>query len=349
MPVVSSKVSGKTAIFSRVYKELCNNLNIKLAKDCPFHDKAFSNQTEGVVLGFRFNSVSLSWSFPERKADKLVEKIFTILTENKCNLKTIQELIGSLGDFSSMFPFAKAFAVQRPSALRTDLNFWSNLVDQSREGFPISPRPYLPPINSLHFTSDAAGVDLSLSEPAQLAESFGAASILAVFNNTEITQVSRIRWPDSFIFSASDSTGTRFAAKSSTLETIGVLLPFLSNPSLMAGRHVVLHVDNMAVVYGWEKKYVKNDIEASILIQALHILSHFLRCRVFVRHAPRMSIKMAILADHLSRSFSTSKEEENLAEVLTCPPKSRVLSDWLNHPRADWKLPLDLLEELKLK
>ena len=39
-------------------------------------------------------------------------------------------------------------------------------------------------------------------------------------------------------------------------------------------------------------------------------------------HAPRMSTPAAILADHLSRSSSTSSEEEEMTKTLECPPIS---------------------------
>ena len=55
------------------------------------------------------------------------------------------------------------------------------------------------------------------------------------------------------------------AVRQTTLETIGLLLPFLSIPSSLQGRDIILRVDNKAVVYGWEDKGVNNDMTASIL------------------------------------------------------------------------------------
>ena len=104
------------------------------------------------------------------------------------------------------------------------------------------------------------------------------------------------------LLQAKDNLGTRLAAKSSTLEAIGVLLPFLSFPAILSGSNVILQVDNMAVVHRWKSRHVAHDIEASIMIRAIHLLSSFIRCRVYIKHTPRLSSPVAILADHLSRS-----------------------------------------------
>ena len=70
-----------------------------------------------------------------------------------------------------------------------------------------------------------------------------------------------------------DSKGSAFASKTTTLETIGLLLPFLTIPQTVRGRHVVLGVDNIAVVFGWYNKCIKGDKSASILIRALLLIS----------------------------------------------------------------------------
>ena len=365
VPVVSPKGSGLTDKFSAVYKKLCSDLRIELAPDCPNNDKAFTNQTRGTVLGFNFNSSPISWSFPDQKADDLTRKISRFLARRTTNLLTVQEIAGCLENFGSMAPFTKAFRLPLysfirkfksdnrtemfiPNSVRSDLKIWSNIINFSRHGLPIHPRPSFPPIYSIHCTSDAAGIDLSKSPNSLEGEKFGAASVLHSRDQTTFLKISRIFWPHSLLFYAKDNAGTRFAAKSSTLEAIGVLLPFLSFPSSLSGTNVVLHVDNTAVVHGWRKRHVVNDIEASIMIRAIHILSSYLRCRVYIVHTPRLSSPGAVMADHLSRSSSTSQEEENLARSLSSPSISPALQNWLQNPSVDWNLPLALLEEIQL-
>jgi hypothetical protein len=67
------------------------------------------------------------------------------------------------------------------------------------------------------------------------------------------------------------------------------------------GKHVIFRVDNIAVFYGWENKVVKNDISATILIRAIHLIVFFLGTYVHVQNVPRCSDKFNTIADHLSR------------------------------------------------
>ena len=50
-----------------------------------------------------------------------------------------------------------------PNSVKSDLAVWSNVIQYSKKGLPIAPRPSLPPIYAIRCTSDAAGVDLTLS------------------------------------------------------------------------------------------------------------------------------------------------------------------------------------------
>ena len=88
-----------------------------------------------------------------------------------------------------------------------------------------------------------------------------------------------------------------------------LLIPFLTDPKSLMNKFIVLYVDNISLIYAWEKKYCKNDDETSILIRCLHILEAFLECRIFVEHVKRRSNKMATLVDNLSRESSTTAED----------------------------------------
>jgi hypothetical protein len=48
----------------------------------------------------------------------------------------------------------------------------------------------------------------------------------------------------------------------------------------LTGRHVILEVDCTSVIYGWDKKQVSGDKEASILLRALHLISSYLACHI---------------------------------------------------------------------
>jgi hypothetical protein len=51
------------------------------------------------------------------------------------------------------------------------------------------------------------------------------------------------------------------------LEAMGLLLPFLSVAWAVRNRHVILEVDNISLIFAWEKRYCINDPEASVLFK----------------------------------------------------------------------------------
>jgi hypothetical protein len=70
----------------------------------------------------------------------------------------------------------------------------------------------------------------------------------------KVTWWCSLTWPEYFLNEAVDSKGAYYGSKTTTLETVGVLLPFLTIPEQMCGRNVVFTVDNVAVVFGWDNK-----------------------------------------------------------------------------------------------
>jgi hypothetical protein len=159
--------------------------------------------------------------------------------------------------------------------------------------------------------------------------------------------VSQIKWPDQFILKAKSSENLAFGSKSATLETVGLILPFLSFPDQLAGQHVLLEVDNLSVVYAWEKRYAKRDPETSLLIRCLHVIEAFLECKIYVRHLRRMSNEFATLADSLTRNSSTTEEVKSTIEKAVRRFPSGNLLKWLKNPGLDWSLPMKLIDDIK--
>jgi hypothetical protein len=132
------------------------------------------------------------------------------------------------------------------------------------------------------------------------------------------------------------------------LELVGLIQPLLTIPDrLQVCREVVFMVDNLAVVYGWANGYIKNDLSASVLIRALHIISAFWGCIVHLQHLPRMSTPAAKLADRLSRRNTTLLSDCALIAGCLQPDPSPVLMRWLKNPRLDWELPNLLLRSVQ--
>jgi hypothetical protein len=132
-----------------------------------------------------------------------------------------------------------------------------------------------------------------------------------------------------------------------TLELVGLFLPFLTVPEVVRGRNIVLGVDNLGVVFAWENGYAKGDLLASSLVRALGIVAAYLECRVHVQHVPRLTTLSSIMADNLTRaSTATAEVWSALVGVRTAEPPAG-LWDWLSDPVLDWELGLKLVDEIK--
>lgn len=166
-------------------------------------------------------------------------------------------------------------------------------------------------------------------------------------NTGSIWFCARVSWPKHFLLYARDERDHAYGCKSSTLEAVALLLPFLCCPAALAGQETILLTDNESLVFGWESRKVKNDISASILVRSIHIISHYLGTSVTVQHLPRMSTPLATLADQLSRSSTTGTSQLAAIRHAPHPPVPKPLLDWLRNPREDWSLPLQLLDSVK--
>jgi hypothetical protein len=128
---------------------------------------------------------------------------------------------------------------------------------------------------------------------------------------------------------------------------VGLLLPFLTQPKTVAGKHIILQVDNTAVVHGWRKKYTTRDPETSLLLRSLHVLENYLECKIYVEYLRRVSDHVARVADSLSRETTTTPAiRTELAELPWHRVEGHLLS-WLENPVLDWALPMKLVEDVK--
>jgi len=146
---------------------------------------------------------------------------------------------------------------------------------------------------------------------------------------------------------AKNRNGKFFGSLSATLEAVGLLLPFLTEPMVMRGQHILLEVDNSSVCYAWEKKHGKTDFELTLLIRCLVIIEIFLECKIYVRHVKRRSNAVAELVDNLSREKTTSKEVLDTLAGVEIRRVGGHLARWLEDPKVDWDLPLKLIEDVK--
>ena len=340
---------------SSSYKALCNKVNIKLAEDCPRHEKAFTGVTKGTVLGIQFDTASLSWRISSDKAADILSDIHSVILGNHVDLKQMEKLTGRLNNFGQMCPFLQAF--KRPmnnllasfkddysillpvsTELTADLRVWAAVVTHANGWLPIPEEMPCPPLDALKFVSDAAGGTGD-------EEWAGVASLRVTDANSFWFACTGV-WLQA-ILKGKDEKRASFASKTTTLETIGLLLPFLSVPNIVKGRNVILGVDNVSVVFGWLNRSVNGDLSASALLRALHLVSLFLECRIFVIHVPRQSCRASYMADSLTRASSATKDSWAALTGAALFSQPAPLWDWLNNPQTGWFLGFKLIDWLK--
>ena len=345
--------------FTSTYKDICAQLNIHLAEDCPKLEKAFSNSTKGRVLGINFDSSDLSWSLPEEKRQKILRKVHLGLSNKLLDVTNMQKLMGHLNYVSSMCPFLNGFKrnmfddlgyalrhnhplVRLSAESRRDLLVWTGFLMDTVGRFPIPSPPCHPPLFHKQFTSDAAGcADSNTSHDTP-----GCASI-GLSEDGEVVFAFRIWWKKAFITERLDREGKRFGNKTTFLESIGLLLPFLLIPSSLRNQHIVLGVDNMGCVYAWSNKYSKEDVYTSIIVRSLLVVSSYLCCVVHVKHVPRRSTWESVRADNMSRASTSTCSDDRLLDGFGHLVLPECFSTWLANPSVDWSLPLRLLSAVK--
>jgi len=367
-PYVSAAGSGYTKKFADAYRMICDRVRIPLAAECPDREKAFGPGCTGTVLGINFDSCNMTWNISKAKSSGILGAIDWFLLSKTCTLREVQELHGKLNDFGQMMPFSRGFRfnllellgsfdpdssekrlIKKP--LKKDLQVWRNMVLTAESGLPLPDIPRGPPARTLNFVSDAAGAAFEWQgaewKNVTKIGDRGAASI--GYQENGIFYCGTAKWPHGLMTNRRDCQGKFFGSKSTFLETIGLLIPFVTIPSKLAGQYITLYLDNLNVVYGWNRKHCKTDTESSILLRALHVIEARLECRIFVEHMGRLSTEESALADHLTRQSSTTAEDEEKLRRADRHEAGGVLAAWLLDPVPNWDIVTAVVSEIENK
>ena len=364
---VGKKDTNDTKNFGDTMRKVCGFINIPLAEMCPNREKAFEMETRGFILGTGFDSDSMTWFLSEGKADKVMRRCLDVCNSSHIDLLQTQKVMGSANDLAQMNPFLKFFKHSGNSMIakfknnenillpvsdrmKSDLLVISKAAESAKLGLPIASRKVLPPLSSLVFYTDAAGAKYCWQNKTfhLIEEKDRGVSCIGGSDIEEIWIWSRFSWTKEFM-SMKDEKGVEFGRKSTTLESIALLIPFVFFPEKIAGKYIEYNVDNIAVHYGWTNGGVKNDNAATEILKTVHILACYLGCRVYVKHVHRVSNQMADLADELTRKENSSNlfYNKHLEKAVHVPATNKFLSDWL----CDTSIPLyrHLLPEIKKK
>ena len=357
VPFAAPANTSLCEILTNSYGSICESLNVKFVSSCPKNEKAFSNSTYGKVLGIFFDSSDLTWSLPEVKNTEALNSIKKVISKDFLTLHEMQEMLGRINHINQMCNFLRGFMLPLYIDLskllsgknnctlshqsRCDLNIWINFLIEGAVKIPICRKYYAPPLSYKSFSSDAAGC----ASPAGRSDKIGCGSV--GFNRAgHIIFAYQLFWPSEVISYFKDSTGHRLGNKTTTLEFLGILLPFLLIPNQLLNQVIEVKVDNVACFFGWINRHVTGDVTASILIRSLHLISAFLGSQVHITHLPRKSTWDAVLVDRLSRSSSTSSQDRRLLASFPGWVLPECLLQWLNHPVEDWSLAEKLLKSV---
>jgi hypothetical protein len=128
----------------RNYRELCNDVNIELAPNCPNFEKAFERTTYGKVLGKFFDTETLCWSVPDDKKRETIDDIHHVFF-NKSNLLTLQSIY-AMKNFRHELNSVISLRIQDPEKLlhlfykaKQELNVWEGFLSDENKWMPICP------------------------------------------------------------------------------------------------------------------------------------------------------------------------------------------------------------------
>jgi hypothetical protein len=125
VPIVSPLGSGLMEAFTKGYSQICKDLNVPLAENCPNHDKAFGPSMFGTVLGVGFDTEKLEWYILRKfESDGSGKKLI-------------------------------------PQGLIDDLWVWKKVINSSRLGLPLTEIFETSPFSRLHLSRTQPGRPLN--------------------------------------------------------------------------------------------------------------------------------------------------------------------------------------------
>ena len=136
----------------------------------------------------------------------------------------------------------------------------AKVAESARVGLPIAEGLEKPGPEALTFYSDAAGASFSLVN-GQHHYRDNAGRGVSCIGGEDIDYIwgwSRLSWPEGLLTQRRDEKGSWFGSKTATLEAVGLIVPLVVFPEVVAGKHLVFKVDNAAVMWGWQSRYIKN-------------------------------------------------------------------------------------------
>lgn len=329
------------------YQWVAREIGVKLApRDDP--EKSFAPCHKGVILGVEYDTMTWTWSIPQKRLDRILASLFDVLEGDAVDLKDLESLVGKIIHVRPLVPDgrfhidallqAQALARKKDGAividdrLRSQLVYWRVLLPVCSGRIPIPDPDLGMPAWTLEAYTDAAGG--SLRKPGQ-----GLGGVCGSW-------WFYLPWSRSISGRGRDGRGKLFGEKLCFLELLGPLVVLSAGRDMCMGRPVRVWVDNAVSVHIWRKGYSTACPYTTTVARAIAVVARGINCRVDVAKILRCSNAGAVMADALSKG-AFGKFTRLWSGVL--PDAARVplsLRSWLEAPVQSDTLGDEILAEI---
>ena len=273
-----------------------------------------------------------------------------VVTQDSITMKDLGTLLGKLGAYMDIMQgrWERAFLLAnwRPESkhslatvpvtpgMRSQARWWDRrIITAMARPARIPDSRRLSPATSVHVFTDSAG---GLGRPGS---GFGAA--IWTWPRSYVAYY----WPEA-IRKNIPVEGVKLSNKLMFLEAIAVLASVVAAPDKVRGKHITVHCDNAAAVFGYARGHSKELLAYSVLKGAVDVAAG-LGASLSVNKIRRVSCVGALVADLMSKGDMP----QALAYMEYADPApgflSRTLLKWIEHPTPTRVLGQAMLLELR--
>ena len=281
--------SEKLEDFMKCYHYVCAEVGAKL-DDSGDPNKCCGPTNEACILGVIFNTSNWTWRLDNDKARKFWDRL-RVATKEAATLTERQAFASSMSHIKCLLPeehlgmFAELYKWQLGDYQMKEMHkkWWQLVIKRTMLGLPIPLEQGRMPGNAIQAWTDAAGPDsrfVGRGLGMYVQGDFGFLPWPAWYANEEFNVAHRLSY----------------------LEALGALWTILHLKEKVRGNTVVVNIDNIGVVYAFEKGH---SMKCELLNNVLHtakLVSAALGGRLVIRHIPRCSNAESTIADLLSRA-----------------------------------------------
>ena len=341
--------SGRAQVFYNCYKQVCEELGVKLAP-AGDPDKEFGPSTEGIVLGVCYDTITFTWYLREDKMSIILNMIHDAIEDEEITQRTVKSLSGKLIDVRVLIPSSRFYLanlimdsnldnenldnnVTLSNWTRSDLCWWKLVLPMFSNRTRLPDPDRRPQPKPVEVFSDAAGGTMD-----HLGRGLG------MIVQGQAWAYLPYRTKINAGFKAYD--GKSLAHKLSVWELVAPLMALVCAPELLRNTQAVAYVDNAGSVIMYQKGWCTVCNLANTVIRAIYLVATALNCDFWLEKVGRCSSKETEAADALSKcDYYRFLDNMQGAEPL---PRAvpRTLLAWMDDPVPDRGLGGRILEEM---